>query len=156
MTAAHASEAARPVNGQSSQESSKAFVEMSDEELIGWLTTSVLEEDEPARAPAADAQDFWDRVAQVEAAMAALGFEGPVALDRAIGLVGLDSSLRTEAPGSTSVEGAPLVWEAPGNTPGELELLRLHADLVEAASRAVAAWASMQGSALRAATQAKG
>jgi hypothetical protein len=130
------------------------LIELSDEEIVAWLTASILDEDGENAPNHSDVetQDFWDRVANAEAGLAALGFEGPLALDRAIGLVGLDESLRADVEARPSHAGNA-GWEVTGNTLGEQELLQLHADLLERASQAVANWATLRGSALRAATQ---
>jgi hypothetical protein len=138
-----------------SSEALPSLIELSDDEIVAWLTTSILDEDdEHGRPLEAENQDFWDRVAEAEAGFAALGFEGPAALDRAIGLVGVDVSLGTTnavTPGEPSS-----LLDIPQSSLGEDELLRLHAEIMEPASRAIAAWATLQGSALRAASQSKG
>jgi hypothetical protein len=125
-----------------------SLVEMSDEEILSWLTTSILDEPDPSDvAPDAEPHtvEFWDRVATLQS-MSELGYEGSSAVQRAIGLLGLEASLQGEGADGTESASRPITEE---------QLLKVHADLVERAGRAVALWATLQGSALRAATAGK-
>jgi hypothetical protein len=129
----------------SRSDSPTSLIELSDEEILSWLTTSILDDGEGAE-PAADAPtpEFWDRVAVAEARLAELGVTGPAALDQAIGLVGMEVSFAVST-------GADF-----GDALGRDELRALQNELVERAGRAVAMWASLQGSALRAASHGRG
>lgn len=126
---------------------STSWVEMSDEEILAWLTTSILDEPEPGERgdTTPETIEFWDQVAAVEASLAGLGHQGAGAVQQAIGLIGLRASL----------EGAGAGSRAPASF-GVDELERVQSELVERAGRAVALWATLQGSALRAAAATKG
>jgi hypothetical protein len=130
-----------------------SLIEMSDEEILSWLTTSILDEPEPVvgeRGEDGSASEFWDRVAAIQATLSDLGYGGAGAIQCAIGLVGLEF-------GAESVEPANAddVELASGTRFDQQHLLRVQAELVERAGRAVALWATFQGSALRAASVAK-
>jgi hypothetical protein len=118
---------------------------MSDEEILSWLTTSILDEPDPSDVPP-DAEprtvEFWDRVATLQQSMSELGYEGSSAVQRAIGLLGLEASVQGEGASDVGSASTPITEE---------QLLKVHADLVECAGKAVALWATLQGSALRAA-----
>jgi len=136
-------DAARPEPTSSAQ--TPSLIELSDEEILSWLTMSILEEPGDTE-PAADGPmpEFWDRVAVAEARLEELGVTGPAALDQAIGLIGLE------------VSGAVSTGSDFSTALGRDELLSLQSELVERAGRAVALWASLQGSALRAAGPGRG
>jgi hypothetical protein len=129
---------------------SASLIEMSDEEILAWLSTSILDEPDPEGTPAeADppSADFWEQVAVLQAKLSELGYDGTGATQRAIGLVGLEASLQGEVLDEPSSLAAPV---------GDEQLLALQAELVERAGRAVALWATLQGSSLRAASSTKG
>jgi hypothetical protein len=120
---------------------------MSDEEILAWLTTSILDEPEPGERgdTTPETIEFWDQVAALEASLSGLGYQGAGAVQHAIGLVGLRASL--EGGGASTSIPTTLA-------PDELE--RVQSELVERAGRAVALWATLQGSALRAALASRG
>jgi hypothetical protein len=146
---AEVTERAAPEDATTSQPAHTSLVELDDEEILAWLSTSILDDPDPLDpAQTAPSQDFWERVAAAEANFEAMGWNGQAALDRAIGLVGLELSITS---GAAQTVDAPSAFSL-----GEKELLALSSDILERAGRAVAIWASLQGSALRAANQAKG
>jgi hypothetical protein len=127
---------------------SASWIEMSDEEILAWLTASILDEPDPGQATSEGdpgTADFWDQVAVLQARLSDQGYPG--AVQQAIGLVGLESSLA----GESTAQDAPGAFST-----GDAQLFRLQAELVERAGRAVAQWAALQGSALRAAVAGKG
>jgi hypothetical protein len=159
-----------------SVEATPTLIEMSDDEILAWLGTSILDEPDPANMnlddPGLGGGEFWDHVSELEAYLEAEGYDAPRALERAIGFVGVGISLQGEALASPSAAlldaalldaallDAALLDEspAPRQAPplAEQRLIERHAELLESAARAVSIWASLQGSALRAATQSRG
>lgn len=70
-----------------------AFVELTDEEILAWLTASVLDEPDPGSVETqanGDDGQFWDNVAAVQAELSGLGYSGARATQCAIAVVGLE------------------------------------------------------------------
>jgi hypothetical protein len=142
-----------------------SLIELSDDEIVSWLSASILDEFErnAAGSEPISQNDFWEQVAATESQLVALGYNSNHALQQAIALLGVGASLADPAATVTEAASAPLrgdSWSPSGALEsaslGQQQLVALHSELVERAQRAVAVWSSLQGSALRSASNARG
>lgn len=166
ITEPSATQIAEPRVSGSGEAPTPSFIELSDEEILSWLSLSVLDEHDAAATENGTLdhgeEDFWDQVARTEAELGSLGLVGKDAVAQAIGLVGVGISLGDNGFDSgllsmvSAENGLAMTAKDPSRLPGASQLASVQAELVTRAQQAVAVWASLQGSALRAACNERG